>query len=210
LIFAGTQTKAPGSKCSSNEECSGSKSRLASCHKHTCTCLPPAKPMKGTCILRPVQKSATEYPDLVMHDTPVFNGVKRSCINSTQCRVTTSHEQCLSGVCVSPRAPGEPCNDDNECKLNCAASTCQERSGRKICTCSDKLYRYKRQCSKFEVTFTFGGLKRPTENYLVLVIKCPSGTLSHSDKHRCEDTAFSITLQDTASFGFDVQTNSAC
>ncbi|CDW59275.1 EB domain containing protein [Trichuris trichiura] len=55
----GTQAKAPGSKCSSNEECSGSKSRLASCHKHTCTCLPPAKPMKGTCILRPLQKSAS-------------------------------------------------------------------------------------------------------------------------------------------------------
>uniref|UniRef100_A0A5S6QJY3 EB domain-containing protein n=1 Tax=Trichuris muris TaxID=70415 RepID=A0A5S6QJY3_TRIMR len=187
--YAATQSKAPGSKCSSNEECSGSKSRLASCHKHTCTCLPPAKPMKGTCVLRPVQKSAGEYSDLVMHDTPMVNSVspKRNCTNSTQCRVT-SHEKCISGACVSPRAPGEPCSDDNECKLNCAASSCQERSGRKICTCKGNLYRYKRQCMK----------------------KCPSGTLSHSDMHHCEDTAFSIMVQDDASFGSDIQANSAC
>ncbi|KRZ45720.1 Uncharacterized protein T4C_2084 [Trichinella pseudospiralis] len=52
--------KSPGSKCTNSEECNGAKSKLAICHNQLCTCLTPAKPMRGTCVLRPPPKTSRQ------------------------------------------------------------------------------------------------------------------------------------------------------
>ncbi|KRY40974.1 Uncharacterized protein T01_13562 [Trichinella spiralis] len=185
--------KSPGSKCTNSEECNGAKSKLASCHNQLCTCLTPAKPMRGTCVLRPPPKASGsngEFLDLIANDSPISEEIQRvwrNCTSSAECN-KRSHEKCISGVCISPRAPGEPCSDNAECMLNCAASSCQKRADRKICVCAENLYRYKRHCMK----------------------KCPQGTQTRKDKNDCEDTAYSMILQDNASFGSEIRLNSAC
>jgi hypothetical protein len=116
------------------------------------------------------------------------NLTMKNCTQMSDCDVQV-HEQCISGVCLSPKAPGDFCSNKIECALNCPASDCLDvLDGRKICVCGDKLYKYGRRCMK----------------------KCPQGTRSRSEKKDCEDTVYSRMLRDSPTFEKDIKFNSAC
>ncbi|VDO97628.1 unnamed protein product [Soboliphyme baturini] len=182
--------KGPDSSCSQPNDCYGARSKLATCYKGVCTCLPGATKVGNMCIARPTDSLADIWASS-LNDSPDIDTETnldwKPCNVTSECSVM-DHEKCIQHACIAPKAPGESCSETLECQLNCRLSQCVGLKGKKLCVCAEPLFVYKRRCMN----------------------NCPKGTEVAVNTTVCEDTTESLMIQDTVGFGSDVQKSSAC